>query len=150
MTWKWIIMVWLTQNPASAWHAASADQSNAAWPVAYKIQQYYKNNYSIPRNNRVYWQQSCPGEAAAGGCPSAPCLGARPLPLPAPASIASTAPTSVNSLCCWHLPKHTGKSDSLVKARRRLGKAQQLKTLESKPEALVKDQSKCGNLKLQS
>ena len=29
MTLKWVIMVCLTQNPAPARHAASADQSNA-------------------------------------------------------------------------------------------------------------------------
>ena len=54
--------------------------------------QYIPTVYTA-RYNRIHWQQSCPGKAAAGGCPSTPCSGARARPLPAPASGACAAPT---------------------------------------------------------
>ena len=58
--------------------------------------QYIPTVYTA-RYNRIHWQQSCPGKAAAGGCPSTPCSGARARPLPAPASGACAAPTRLQS-----------------------------------------------------
>ena len=80
---------------------------------------------NIPRYNRIHWPQSCPGKETAGGCPYAPCSGARPLPLPAPARGAGAAPTS---LCWWRPPKLSGQPKARVKARRRTPK--QSKTLK--------------------
>ena len=56
-------------------------QCPAAAPVAYKLSITAATVY-ILRNNRIHWQQSCLSKAAAGGCPSAPGSGVRPLPVP--------------------------------------------------------------------
>ena len=53
-------MVWVTRNQASAWHAASIDQSNALL----QNQVYTKFSITVttlftPRYNRIHWQQSC-------------------------------------------------------------------------------------------
>ena len=85
-------MVWLTQNPASARDAASADQSNALLqhPSTTKLRITVATVY-LQRYNRIYWLQSCPAKTAGGGCPSTPGSGARPQPVQAPASCAGTA-----------------------------------------------------------
>ena len=79
-------MVWLTRNSASARHAASADQSNALLqrPLPTKLRITVATVY-IQRYSKIHWRQSCPGKAAAGGCPFVPGSGARPQPVPAPA-----------------------------------------------------------------
>ena len=81
---------------------------------------------------RFYWQQSCPGKAAAEGCPStpgcpsAPDSGTRPRPPPAPARVAGAAPTG---RCWWYPPNRAGKPEARVRAQRRRPK-QSKKTLE--------------------
>ena len=59
MTQKWAIMVWLTWNPATARHAASADQSNALLQslLPTKLSMTVATVY-IERDNRIHWQQS--------------------------------------------------------------------------------------------
>ena len=78
MTWKWVIMVWLTQNPGTARHSASAEQFNAQLQL--HLPTYFSiiivQHINLARYNRIYWQQSCQGKAAAGGCPSEPFSGA--------------------------------------------------------------------------
>ena len=68
-------MLWMTRNPASARHAASADQLNAL------LQSLLPTKFSISVATvyipRIHWQQSCPGKAATGGYPSASSSGAR-------------------------------------------------------------------------
>ena len=118
------MMAWLTRNPASAWHAASEDQSNALLQrqLPTKLRITVATVY-IQRYNKIHWHPRCPGKAAAGGCPSAPGSGAahsqcrRQLAVPAP-----------SSQCWWHPPKCTGKPKARVKARkRRLKQAKILK-----------------------
>ena len=127
MTPKWVIMVWLTQNPTSAWHAASADQSNALLqsqlPTKSRIT---VARVYIQRYNRIHWHQSCSDKAAAGGCLC---------PVQAPASsqcLHTLAVPAPPSQCSWHQLKHTGKPKARVKARRRRSKAnlKQSKTLK--------------------
>ena len=150
MTQKWVIMVWLTRNPASARHAASADQSNALLqrPLPTKLRITVATVY-IQSYNRMHWHQSCPGKAAAGGCPSAPDSGARPQLVPAPARCANADGTRRR---VQGSPKHASKPEGENRSSRRLGnfKSEIPPEIESKPEVLVEDHGKRGSTKRES
>ena len=120
-----VIMVWLTRNSASAQHVASADQFNALLQRPLPKLRITLATVHIKRYNRIHWQRSCPGKAAAGGCPSAPGSGARPQPVLAPARGAGAAQPML-----WQLPKRAGKPEARSKAQTWRRRPKQSKTLK--------------------
>ena len=156
MTQRWVIMVWLTRNQASAQQAASADQSKALLqcPLTTKLRITVATAWvNIQRYNRIHWHQSCPGKVAAGGCPSAPCSGARPQPVPAPARCAGAAqPMLMAPAEAYREARSTRQSPKANRSSRRLWsfKSEIPPEIESKTEMLVKDQSERWSTKRES
>ena len=138
---------------STAWCFSRPVKCLAASPVAYKIQ--HCCSYSIPRYYRIYWQQSSPGKAAAGGCLPAPTSGKfRSQPAACPSQGCRSHP---NLWWWWHLPKRAGNLEARVKAltwRPKQSKTLKLTVqihpeLESTAQMQVKDQSTLGSSKHQ-
>ena len=131
-------------------------QCPAAAPFAYKIQQYYKNCCSIPRNNRVlfdngfFWAMLV-REIARQRPVQTPTSGhcRRPPALPAPLQ-----PADADGTCrsAQRSPTNASKREGEDRSSRRpwSSKLEISPYLESKPEVLVKDQSKRGIPKCKS
>ena len=147
-----VIMVWLTRTLAAAQLAASAGQYNA-WlrTRCLQIQQYCKNNYSIPRNylNRFHLQQRCLGkrllEVAHPRPVQAPASGHcwRPDALPAQPQPADADGTS-RSLSVQGSQTHASKPEGEDRSSQRSPRTW------IKPEVLVEKQSMRGNPKHES
>ena len=120
-------------------------QCPAAAPVAYIFQHYY--SYSTQTYDRIYWQQSGPGKVAAGGCPSAPGLGARP-PGPALQAPLQLADSDGNRRVAYGSPEHASKPEGVskteagveVRSARWSPKPKTPPELKSKPKVLVEDE----------
>ena len=140
-------MVWLTWNPASAQHAASADQSNARLKPEHLLPTKFSSTVAtlyVQRYNRIIWHQSWTDKAAAGGFPP---------PVQAPtSSLCLRCPADGNRWNAHRSLKQVSQPEGTDQSSRRPWslKSKFPLGLELKPKVLVEDRSKRGSPKRKS